>query len=177
MIAKRVAPALLAVLILLGMTACRSSYPGVPDPSGGATGGSYSTTIYVPKPDGVLSASATELKGAANRPKAAVEAMLKVDNADFFPKGVKVLDVAVGPKGTAVINFSRQILDKKVETQRVEALGLGAIVRTLAEFTNIKRVSIRVEGRSNGTLAGKDIAQWWGFGSIKLQPFAVKSGK
>ena len=133
----------------------------------------FTATIYLPTDSGELSARTKELKKTANMAKATLEALLEEDDGKFFPKDVKVLGLEVDGKGRAVVNFNQRILDKEAPDQEMETTGLGAIVRTLAEHKNINEITINVEGQSSGRIGDKDIENWWGFNSLKMQPFSV----
>ena len=91
----------------------------------------------------------------------------------LIPKNTKVIKVTV-KDGLATANFSREILNGKAKNAREEYLGIGAIVSTLAEFEDIEKVKIQVEGREKGKINGKSIEKWWGFGGLKNQPFVLQ---
>jgi spore germination protein GerM len=90
----------------------------------------------------------------------------------ILPQNVKILSVTV-KDGLAVVNFSREILDFKVD-KRSQELALGAIVQTLTEFPNIRKVKFLVEGKEKGTIAGQSIEEFWGAVTLKQQPWQMK---
>jgi spore germination protein GerM len=90
----------------------------------------------------------------------------------ILPQNVKILGVTV-KDGLATVNFSREILDFKVD-KRSQELALGAIVQTLSEFPNIAKVKFLVEGKEKGTIAGRSIEKFWGAVTLKQQPWQMK---
>lgn len=89
-----------------------------------------------------------------------------------LPQHVKILSVTV-KDGLATVNFSREILNFNVD-ERSQELALGAIVQTLTEFPNIKKVKFLVEGREKGIIAGRSIERFWGAVTLKQQPWQMK---
>lgn len=169
----RIAGLLTCLVVALILSACQSGYPSVPDVAGNGKKKTFTSVVYVPKPDGTLSAIDAKIAVTGNRPKAVLAELFRRETK-FFPKGTKVIDVDINSTGLAVVDLNRNILDKEVANQKIEALGLGSIVRTVAEDKSVKQVKITVEGRSRGNIGGRSIDRFWGFNSLKLQPFAVK---
>jgi hypothetical protein len=71
-----------------------------------------------------------------------------------LPKGTKVLGLTVNGTGTATADFSHEITDNFNGGARTEQLLLASIVNTLTEFSNIKRVAIRVDGKEVDSIGG-----------------------
>jgi spore germination protein GerM len=72
---------------------------------------------------------------------------------DVFPIGTKVLGLRVDEKGVAYADFSKQLV-KKGQGSYNEMMQCYAIVNTLTEFPNIKKVQIMLEGKRVTTLSG-----------------------
>ncbi len=72
---------------------------------------------------------------------------------DVIPVGTKVLSFKVDADGVAQANFSKEIA-KNGQGSYNEVMMTGAIVNTLTEFPEIKRVQILVEGQKIITLGG-----------------------
>ncbi len=75
------------------------------------------------------------------------------DMAGVLPVDVKLLDFKVDKNGTAYVNFSKEIV-KRGQGSYNEIMLTGAIVNTLTEFPEIKRVQFLVEGEKVITLYG-----------------------
>lgn len=77
-----------------------------------------------------------------------------------FPSGTHLLGV-VQEKGTAIVNFSKEILNSKVDESSGKA-ALNALTLTLSQFTGITNMRVQVEG--------KDAEKFLGFNIQKNQP-------
>ncbi len=91
-------------------------------------------------------------------PENALNALLttKPAHADMdnvVPAGTKLLNLRVEKDGTAFADFSHDIA-KRGSGSYNEFMMTGAIVNTLTEFPEIKRVQIMVEGKKVITLGG-----------------------
>jgi hypothetical protein len=164
----------IALILIMCLAACQKASNNVPAPTALGANEQFTVNIYVPKKDCTLDAVSKTMKKSANQYKTTLEALFKADHGNFFPEGVKVRNVKVDSKGHAVVDLSREILNKKATVQEGETLGVGAIVQTLAEFKKIKTVTISVEGKTKGRIGGKDISRFWGFNSLKKQPYCIK---
>jgi hypothetical protein len=163
---------LLAVVALLALAAgCRQSYPDVPQ-SAIPKDNTQEAVIYAPADDFVLDARVIEIPKSGNKFKHVIEGLLKADE-DGWPKKAKLLGTKLDKEGHLRVNFDRRMLDRDVEDQAVEALAIGALVRTVAEFPEVKQVTIQIEGKTEGRIGDKRIEDWWGFGGLKHQPFRV----
>ncbi len=74
-------------------------------------------------------------------------------------------------KGTAMLNFSKEILDSQVGSWGEQAI-IASLSHTLSQFENIKKTSIAIEGESKGTIDGRQIEQFLGHISLLDQPFS-----
>lgn len=72
---------------------------------------------------------------------------------DVVPVGTKVLSLKVAADGTATADFSKEIA-KKGQGSYGELMLTYAIVNTLTEFPEIKRVQILVEGKPVTSFSG-----------------------
>lgn len=70
---------------------------------------------------------------------------------DIVPENTRLLSFKVESDGTAYANFSKEIA-KRDQGSYNEFMLTGAIVNTLTEFPEIKRVQILVEGKRVTTL-------------------------
>ncbi len=91
-------------------------------------------------------------------PQEAIEGLLSFQgNRELenpLPEGTRLLGLNVGPDGTAVVNFSREIVDNFQGGAEAEALLIKAVVKTLTHFPEIKRVRILVEGQAIESIGG-----------------------
>lgn len=62
-----------------------------------------------------------------------------------LPMGTKINGAVVKESGLAIIDFSKEFLN--FSSEKAEELGIKAVVYTLTEFSNIKTVEIRVDGK------------------------------
>jgi len=72
--------------------------------------------------------------------------------------------------GVATVDWSRAVLKFEAEPQE-KLIALGGILRTLGQFPEVKKVAFTVEGKTTGTIDGKDIQAFWGDVSLKGQPW------
>jgi hypothetical protein len=78
--------------------------------------------------------------------------------------------------GVLTIDWSREILT--FEANRSEQLlALGAVLRTLGQFSEVEKVRFTVEGRTEGRLDGRDVRAFWGDVSLSGQPWSVLKDK
>lgn len=74
-------------------------------------------------------------------------------------------------KGTAVVNFSKEILDSQVGSWGEQAI-IASLSHTLSQFENIEKTSLAIEGKSKGTIDGRQIEKFLGHISLLEQPFS-----
>jgi spore germination protein GerM len=74
--------------------------------------------------------------------------------------------------GVAWVDFDRAVLvsGEAAETQRTV---LTAIIYTLKQFEGVEQVAFTVEGKTSGTLDGKDIEEFWGAVSLSDMPWSL----
>ncbi len=109
--------------------------------------------------------------------KKALEIALKAqpqDNPDIavVQPRAKVLSAKVDNSGLATVNFSKQILNFEASKQE-KVLAFAAIVETVKQFKNVKKLKFQVEGKESGLLDGKKIENFWGDISLKGQPWDI----
>lgn len=85
----------------------------------------------------------------------------------------KVNSVKVEKDGTAIIDFSKEILNFPENSKDAKLAAFAAIVETLKQFPEIKRFKITVEGKEKGTIGKKKIEEFWGEITIKKQPIDI----
>ncbi len=62
-----------------------------------------------------------------------------------LPLGTEILGATIKEDGLAIIDFNENITD--FDSEEGEALGIKALVYTLTEFSNIKSVQIKIDGK------------------------------
>ena len=74
--------------------------------------------------------------------------------------------------GIAWVDFDRRVLvsGEAPETQRTV---LTAIIYTLKQFEGVDEVAFTVEGKTSGTLDGKDVQEFWGAVSLSDMPWSL----
>lgn len=68
-----------------------------------------------------------------------------------FPQGTRLLRVTV-EEGIAQVDFSRDLVDKFPGGSTTEALIMESLCRTLAQFTDVEKVRVLVEGKKISTI-------------------------
>jgi len=71
----------------------------------------------------------------------------------MIPDGTRVLGLEISGDGLATVDFSKELLEQSYGSLG-EALLIGSIVNTLAQFPSVERVWILVEGQPPGSLGG-----------------------
>ncbi|MGQ9524171.1 MAG: GerMN domain-containing protein [Armatimonadota bacterium] len=71
-----------------------------------------------------------------------------------IPPGVHLLGIELSPDGTATANFSRELQTNFGGGSRSEQVMVYSIVNTLAQFPQVKRVRVLVEGQIIESLGG-----------------------
>ncbi len=78
--------------------------------------------------------------------------------ANPIPRGTRLLGWKV-KGGLAQVNFTHEFRDNFTGGSDGEGLTIGAILRTLSQFPEIKRVQLLVEGQSIDTLGNIDLSK------------------
>jgi spore germination protein GerM len=79
------------------------------------------------------------------------------DLANPIPEGTRLLSLKI-KNGTAAVDLSREFRDNFAGGSEEEGLMIGAVVRTLGQFPDVKRVLFLVEGKPLGTLGHLDLS-------------------
>ncbi len=108
--------------------------------------------------DKLLPEKITMKDNGKSLPENALEALVstKPQDArmeDVIPVGTKVRSLKISADGTAVADFSKE-LSKRGQGSYGEMMLTYAIVNTLTEFPEIKRVQILVEGKPVTSISG-----------------------
>lgn len=104
----------------------------------------------------------------------AVEAMLHEapydpDYRSLWPRSTRVLGVQVDGD-LANVNLSREALGGSAGSA-FEVASVQQLVWTVtAAAPSVQRVGVQIEGKSSGTVAGREIADFWGAGGLTSQP-------
>ena len=94
-----------------------------------------------------------------------------------LPKTTKILSVEKNDN-LLIVNFSKEIIldanqirgSSKAEhflSIAIEELALGSIANTLTEFPEIEAVRVLIEGKNQGEINGREIADFWGHSNIR----------
>ena len=122
-----------------------------------AKGAEIETRLYFPNENGDGLKYVKVKVPEKDKYKAAVEILVSGTHepglADIFPKGTKVRSVKV-KDGIATADFSRELKDAAVGGSTGERMLVSALVNTLTEFPDVKRVLITVEGKRIRTISG-----------------------
>lgn len=90
--------------------------------------------------------------------KAAIQRLLAINHEagssrTLIPLGTKLLGLDIR-KGTAYVDFSREIQENFKGGSMNEALLLNSIVHTLTQFNDVKKVQILIEGNKVDSIGG-----------------------
>lgn len=97
---------------------------------------------YVPKNElGIAKAALNALVYNAE----SVEDLKPTGLIPTIPMGTQILGAVIKENGHAIVDFSKEFLN--FATKKGEEVGVKAVVYTLSEFSNVKTVEIRVEGK------------------------------
>ena len=102
-----------------------------------------------------------EVKVDHSPPEAAVRALIEqVDTGELanpIPKGTRLLGFKL-EKGLATVDLSREFRDNFTGGSEEEGLTIGAVLRTLGQFPEVKRVTFLIEGKPLETLGHLDLS-------------------
>lgn len=171
-----IAAALVILLALgaLGASGCARTGGRIPEPSSiprettevsvyFATGRSLVEEVYVVDAEDPMRASIE--KWLAAQP-------IENTGIAIVQPEAEVLSVKLDDKGLATIDWNEEVLAFEA-TDSEKLIALGGILRTMGEYPEVKKVSFSVEGKTSGSLDGKDIEAFWGAVSLKGQPWDV----
>jgi germination protein M len=102
-----------------------------------------------------------EVKVDHSPPEAALRALIEqVDTGELanpIPKGTRLLGFKL-EKGLATVDLSREFRDNFTGGSEEEGLTIGAVLRTLGQFPEVKRVTFLIEGKPLETLGHLDLS-------------------
>lgn len=168
----RAAAALAAALLaLVALSGCSRTGSDIPEPTNlsaettetsvfYSTGRSLIEQPVVVDVNDVYAATLTELlKGepSGDEQLAIVQPTAKV-------KSITLKD------GTITIDWSADVL-KFEATDKEKLLAWASILETMGQFPEVKAVAFSVEGKTTGTVGGKNVEDFWGKISLKKQPW------
>ena len=116
-------------------------------------------TIYVLPTNGsqTLTPKKIKIKAAQGQePLTALKAVVDSNNKSL-PKGTKVLGLTI-KDNLAIVNLSKEFLSKG-QGEYERTMSLYAIVNTLTEFPNIKKVLFQADGKNIEVLGQMDLAE------------------
>lgn len=156
---------------------------------GGCAGG---TSSDIPEPPSTLAKETTETSLYYSTGRSLLEERRVVDATDPYTAILTEL-LAANPENNSdvaivqpvaefnsvtlegdqiVVDWKPAILDFEA-TDSEKRLALGAFLATFGEFSNVKTVKFTVDGKTEGEVEGKEIADFWGAVSLKNQPWDV----
>ncbi|MCL4499917.1 MAG: GerMN domain-containing protein [Chloroflexi bacterium] len=162
-----------AAVALLATGCQNDTQKALEAPPGLPKNDTVSVFVYWPVGGGELVKESKVVEKSSNMPKTVVQELFKRQpgSKQILPilPNAKVLDVTV-KDGLATVNFDRKILDFQ-GSQKNQVGALAAIVSTLTQFSEVKQVQFQIEGKTQGTIGGKDIQAFWGDVTLKDQPW------
>jgi spore germination protein GerM len=158
--------AVLVVLFFIGGGGEKIRKAAAPEPAAspagaGGPGGTRAVTLYfISEGDGLLHAEEREIEAGgapADEIRRLVEELIKGSTRDLvapLPAETKIRQVFVA-RDTAYVDFSREIMEQFAYGSSSELAAVYAVVNTItANFRDVKRVAILVEGGEKETLGG-----------------------
>jgi hypothetical protein len=159
---------------LVGCTRTRSEE--IPAPTIDLTKETTSISVFYPTGKIILEERRV-VQMSDNLPLVALRELFKAQPKEHEIQVVlpqaKVNSVIVKKDGTAVVDFSKEILNFPEDSKDAKLAAFAAIVETLKQFDNIKRLKITVEGKEKGNIDGKSIEEFWGEITLKKQPIEI----
>ena len=130
--------------------------------------------IYLDKKGDFLVKEVHKVPEDKDKEKAALEELIVGDPKKekaytVIPRNTSILSLKIN-NGLATVDLSREIFNDDSGAIG-EALGISSMVNTLTEFTNIKKVKFKVEGKEKGKVGNRDVEEWWGHSGQSKQPF------
>jgi hypothetical protein len=170
---KRTALLLIAGMTALAMLAGCAPDRGIPEPTG-VPQETTATSVYFATGRSLVE---ERIVVSAKEPyKAALEFWLRAVSEEHPEIAIvqpqAEVRAATLKDGVLTIDWSREVLDFEAEPKE-KMIALAGILRTMGEFPEIQKVRFTVEGKTSGTIDGKDIETFWGTVSLKGQPWDV----
>lgn len=158
---KKFLAVLCVVLMTLLSAACtQETKPVLPDSAAVEQSEQHTVTVYRLPADGSekLYAEKVSVKGSQDEiPLLALDALISTKPQDkklvnAFPAGLKIRSLTVD-KGMAVVDLSKEIYNIESGSY-TEMMLTMAIVNTLTEFPDIKKVDFLIEGKKEASIKG-----------------------
>lgn len=167
----------LLVLVALMTSGCvRARSEEIPPPTVDLSKETTSISIFYPTGK-IIIEERRVVEKSNNLPLVALRELFKAQPKEHEIQVVlpqaKVNSVTIEKDGTAIIDFSCEILNFPEDSKNAKLAAFAAIVETLKQFENIKRLKITVEGKEKGTINGKSIEDFWGDITLKKQPIEI----
>ena len=74
--------------------------------------------------------------------------------------------------GVLTVDWAPEVLGFKAKPSE-QVLAWAAIMETFGQFPEVKQVRFTVDGKTSGTLDGRDVGKFWGRITLKGQPWAA----
>ena len=117
--------------------------------------------IAVENDQPVLRAVEKEVKAGTDLVAAAIRRLIEQgDNGGLsnpIPKGTRLLGLKI-ENGLAAVDLSREFRDNFTGGSEAESMTIGAVLRTLSQFPEVKRVQFLIEGKPLDTLGHLDLS-------------------
>lgn len=168
---------ILNFLLLILFSGCsRERSTEIPNPTIDLSKETTSISVFYPTGKIIIEERRVVVKDD-NLPLVALRELFKAEPKQYqipvvLPKA-KVNSVKVEKDGTAIIDFSKEMLKFPENSKEAKLAAFAAIVETLKQFENIKRFKITIEGKEKGTIDGMSIEEFWGDISLKRQPINI----
>lgn len=113
---------------------------------------------------------------ATNVYRATLDKMLAADPQSV--KGLAVVQTTAGVRsvkfkdGVITVDWAPEVLDFK-GADREKLLAWSAFLETFGQFPEVKKLAFTVDGKTSGTVNGKDIQNFWGNVTLKNQPWPI----
>lgn len=75
-------------------------------------------------------------------------------------------------KGVLTVDWDERVLAFEADPKE-EIIAKAAFLRTLGQFPEVEKVRFTVDGKTEGTVGGKDVRAFWGTVSLIDQPWSV----
>lgn len=92
-----------------------------------------------------------------------------------FPAGAHLLGIS-DKEGIISVNFSKDLLKGQADAMD-EMAWLDALALTVSQFKGVRGIQVRIEGREQAIVEGKEVADFLGHGGLKRQPLAVDESR
>jgi len=161
---------LVAVAVLTG---CGAGNAQMPEPSG-VPEATAETSVFFSTGRSLV--EEPRVVDAKNVYKATLDELLAAQPAIYTDIAIVQPEATINTvaldNGTITLDWSREVLQFEAEDKE-QIVALAAFLRTLGQFPEVQKVRFTVEGKTEGTIDGKDVAQFWGHIGLNAQPWDV----